>query len=98
MRDCFYGHCSDDDYSLARSLIGPEAAAGMMTPVVTSNNGFGSLPRYYIECLDDHTVSPALQKQLYGAMPCERVFSLDTDHSPFFSAPDALTDILDRLQ
>jgi len=25
------------------------------------------------------------------AMPCQRIMSMDTDHSPFFSAPDELT-------
>ncbi len=97
IRDCFYGQCSDEDVALARSLLGPEAISGMRAPMQTSAQGFGRLPRYYIECLKDNAVSPRLQKRLYTALPCERVFSLDTDHSPFFSAPDALTEILAGL-
>jgi hypothetical protein len=34
-----------------------------------------------------------MQKEL----PCRQTFSIDTDHSPFFSAPDQLTQILDRI-
>ena len=38
-----------------------------------------------------------MQRRMHGALPCERVFTLDTDHSPFFSAPDALSEALGRL-
>jgi hypothetical protein len=34
---------------------------------------------------------------MYGALPCERVFTLNTDHSPFFSRPDALLRILSTI-
>jgi pimeloyl-ACP methyl ester carboxylesterase len=97
LRDCFYGHCSDDDFALAQPRLGPEAISGMRAPMQTSAEGFGRLRRFYVECLKDHAVSPNLQKRLYSTLPCERVFSLDTDHSPFFSAPDALTEILAGL-
>lgn len=97
LRDCFYGQCSDDDFALAEPRLGPEAISGMRAPMQTSAQGFGRLPRYYIECLKDHAVSPQLQKRLYSSLPCERVFSLDTDHSPFFSAPDALSEILTAI-
>jgi hypothetical protein len=33
-----------------------------------------------------------------NAMPCQEVISMDTDHSPFFSAPDELTGHLLSLQ
>ena len=97
LRDCFYGQCGDDDIALARTRLGPEATAGMRTAMQTSAQGFGRLPRYYVECLKDNTITPAMQKKLYTAMPCERVFSLDTDHSPFFSAPDTLVEILTQI-
>jgi len=34
---------------------------------------------------------------MVAAVPCERVITLETDHSPFFSMPDALTDVLAAL-
>src|SRR5476649_182854 len=90
VRDCFYAQCSDEDFEMARSLLGPEAISGLRTPMQTSAAGFGRLPRYFVECRKDNAVSPHMQKRLYTALPCERVFTIDTDHSPFFSAPDAL--------
>jgi hypothetical protein len=32
-----------------------------------------------------------LQRRMQAALPCEQVFCLDADHSPFFSAAQALT-------
>jgi pimeloyl-ACP methyl ester carboxylesterase len=97
LRSAFYAHCTDEDVALARSLLVPEALAGFRTPVTTSDARFGRIPRAYIECLKDRAITPAKQKALYQAVPCQEVFSLDTDHSPFFSTPEALTRILAGL-
>lgn len=97
LRDCFYGQCSDADFAFARARLCQEAMAGLRTPMRTSAAGFGRLPRTYIECLRDHAISLAMQRRLQAALPCGRVFTLDTDHSPFFSAPDALSEALGRL-
>jgi hypothetical protein len=34
---------------------------------------------------------------MYTQTPCEKVLTLDTDHSPFFSKPDALAEMLGAL-
>lgn len=88
--DAFYGECSDQDVALARALLAPEAMAPLATPLHLTAERFGRVPRVYIECLRDRAVPPALQKRMYAAQPCERVITLDTDHSPFFSRPDEL--------
>ena len=97
LRDCFYGDCSDEDFAFARARLSLEAVAGMRTPMRTSADNFGRLPRTYVECLRDNAISIAMQRRLHNALPCQRVFTLDTDHSPFFSAPDALAEALGRL-
>jgi pimeloyl-ACP methyl ester carboxylesterase len=91
LRDLFYASCSEEDVMLARLSLQPEAMGPLATPIHTTPDNFGRIPRVYIECLRDNAVLPALQKQMYGPLPCERVMSIDTDHSPFFSAPEALT-------
>jgi len=97
LRPTFYAQCTDEDVALAGSLLVPEALAGFRTPVATSDARFGRIPRAYIECLKDRAITPAKQKALYRAVPCQEVFSIDTDHSPFFSTPEALTRILVNL-
>lgn len=94
-RDAFnttlYADCSDDDMALAHALLTPEPIGPTNTPLQTTASRFGCIPRAYIELLQDRAVSPALQKQMYTAMPCERVLSVDASHSAYFSKPDELT-------
>ncbi|HEY1711146.1 MAG TPA: alpha/beta fold hydrolase [Rhizomicrobium sp.] len=95
-RNLFYGQCADDDVALARLLLVPEATAGFQVPIRTTAERYGRIPRVYIECLKDRAISIGLQRKFHVANPCE-VFTLDTDHSPFFSTPDELTGILAGL-
>ncbi len=97
LRDAFYGECGDDDVALARLTVQPEPTLPLATPVRISEPNFGRVPRIYIECLRDRAIAPSLQKQMYTALPCRQVLSLDTDHSPFFSRPDELAALLGQL-
>ncbi|HEV7717087.1 MAG TPA: alpha/beta fold hydrolase [Steroidobacteraceae bacterium] len=89
-RDAFYGECSDEDAAMAGSRLQPEPTLPLATPLTVTEGNFGGVPRVYIECLRDKAVTPGLQKQMYTALPCRRVLSIDTDHSPFLSRPDEL--------
>jgi pimeloyl-ACP methyl ester carboxylesterase len=91
IQEVFYQDCSDEDVARAKSLLAPrEALAPVATPVEISDDNYGRIPRVYIECLRDQTIGPSLQKQMYTTTPCQKVLSLDTGHSPFFSAPEEL--------
>jgi pimeloyl-ACP methyl ester carboxylesterase len=97
IREVFYGDCSDEDVSRAKSLLVPQAAAPFATPVNTTEENFGRVPRVYIECLRDRAISPSVQRKMYTATPCQKVISMDTSHSPFFSAPEDLVAHLTSL-
>jgi pimeloyl-ACP methyl ester carboxylesterase len=90
LKAIFYGDCSDEDVTLAKALLVPQAVAPLATPVHTSEENFGRLPRVYIECLRDRALPPAVQKEQYTVLPCQKVISMETSHSPFFSAPGEL--------
>jgi hypothetical protein len=60
-----------------------------LRPALTEAN-YGRVPRVYITCLQDRTISPTRQRTMYTATPCRTVLTLNTGHSPFFSAPEAL--------
>ena len=90
VKAAFYGDCSDEDVERARSLLVPQASAPLATPVSTSKDNFGSLPRIYISCSRDRVISPSIQEKMYRYLPCEKVIQMDTSHSPFFSAPEEL--------
>ena len=90
LKEVFYADCSDEDVEFAKSRLVPQAAAPFATPVSTTEKNFGRVPRVYIACLRDRAISPLIQEKLYTALPCENVISMDTSHSPFFSAPEEL--------
>ena len=90
----FYGRCSPVDAAAYVAAHEPEALAVVGAPVSITEERAGSVRRVYIECLRDGAVPVSLQRTMHAARPCERVFELDTDHSPFLSTPDALADIL----
>lgn len=97
VNEAFYGECGSDDIALAHMLMVPEAVAGLMTPVKTSAQCFGRVPHIYIECVKGRAITLASQRKLHASLPCEHVFTPDSDHSPFFSRPDELTAILAEI-
>jgi pimeloyl-ACP methyl ester carboxylesterase len=98
LKDIFYGDCPDEDVARARSLLVNQAIAPMATPVRITAEHFGRVPKVYIECLRDRTISPSMQKMMYAATLCQTILSLETSHSPFFSAPQELVQHLTSLK
>jgi len=97
LRACFYAQCSDDDVALARSLLVPEGIAAFSSPSGATQSRWGRIPSAYIECVQDRAIGIARQRKFAGFLNGAKRFSLDTDHSPFFSSPDALAAHLDAL-
>ena len=93
-KEGLYADCEDDITGLAKMLLSHEPVESGITPLKLSEENFGSVPRVYIECTEDRAVTPFIQRKMYTEMPCEKVFSMPTSHSPFFSRPKELVDIL----
>ncbi len=55
------------------------------------------LPRDYIVCLQDRAFPPSGQETPHQRSGCRNVYSMDTGHSAFFSAPEELARILGAL-
>ncbi len=73
----------------AVSRLVPQPLASFLTPAALSEANFGRVPRSYIECLRDRVLPLSLQRAMHTASPCGTVLEIDTDHSPFYSAPEA---------
>jgi len=93
----FYADCSDQDVAFAKARLRPLPVQPAATPVHTTAERFGRVPRVYIECTEDRAIPIARQRAMAAAFPPIEVHTLSTSHSPFFSAPDALADILATL-
>jgi pimeloyl-ACP methyl ester carboxylesterase len=96
-REAFYGNCAEDDITFALSRLVPQSTAPFEAPVETTAERWGSIPRYYIECAADRAITLNLQREMQKQSSCRKTFSINSDHSPFFSAPQELADILSQI-
>lgn len=88
--ETFYAACPPDDVARAMARLVPQATDPIKRTVSTTPERFGTVRRAYIECLQDRAIPIAMQRAMIAGQPCEKVFAIDTDHSPFYSAPDEL--------
>ncbi len=93
-KEGLYHDCEDEITDLAKVLLSNEPVESAITPLKLTDENFGRVPRVYVECTEDRAVTPFIQRKMYGETPCEKVYSLPTSHSPFFSRPKDLVDIL----
>lgn len=94
IRETFYGQCTVADAEWAASKLVPQALAPFATPIHVTPERFGTIPRFYIRCLRDRALPPSAQDIMLAATRCQRVVSVDTDHSPFLSARGQLNEHL----
>ncbi|MEP6826082.1 MAG: alpha/beta fold hydrolase [Ramlibacter sp.] len=97
----FYGDVAQAEYDAVAHLLTPDVpVAPFATPIVLTAGGWGSVDRHYIRCTQDMAIRPALQQRFIDEadafVPGRKttVHTLDTSHSPFISAPQALAQML----
>ncbi len=93
-KEGLYADCDDTITELAKLLLSHEPVESAITPLQLTKENYGIVPRVYIECTEDKAVTPFIQRKMYTEMPCEKVYSMATSHSPFFGKPKELVDIL----
>jgi pimeloyl-ACP methyl ester carboxylesterase len=81
----------------ATLMMQREPVMSWSSPVHVTSERFGGIPRTYIECLRDCAIPLELQRLMQRELPCQRSFALDTDHSPFYSSPQLLVEMLCRI-
>ena len=97
LKTLFYHDCSQSDLSMAKNNLVPQASEPLTAKVCLTDEKYGSVPRVYIECLRDRAIPIKMQRKMVFDVPCEQVETLDTAHSPFFSAPEDLAQLLISL-
>lgn len=88
--------CADADVEAVRRAARPDPLAPLATPIRVTPARFGAIPRAYVKTLEDRAVSTALQTKLLAATPTATL-EIPSGHSPFFSHPDELAELVARL-
>jgi pimeloyl-ACP methyl ester carboxylesterase len=96
-REGLYHDCDSDIVELARVILSDEPFVTAVTPLHLTDANFGKVPRYYIECTEDRAVTPFIQQKMYTDVPVRKVYKMETSHSPFFSRPRGLVEILEEI-
>ena len=101
VRKVFYNDLTDEQFALALDrLTHSDEPLGIFTvPVNVTGERFGSVERHYIRCLDDQALVLVDQDAMIAAADeafdtATVVHDLPDGHSPFYSSPAALADVL----
>ncbi|KAG0584325.1 hypothetical protein KC19_3G203000 [Ceratodon purpureus] len=89
VKQAYYNCCSSEDIEFASKLLKPLPIMGDDATTFTKE-GYYSVPRVYIRCSLDKALAPRFQDRYILQNPPTSVLHLETDHSPFFSAPREL--------
>ena len=92
----FYADVSPEDRYRAMERLRPQPISISTTPVTLTEDRFGSVPRWYIECIFDNAIRVKLQRLMVKATPC-KVITMECGHSPFFSNPEELVEHLEAI-
>lgn len=91
----FYHDCSDYDITFALQRISKEPVAPLTTPLQLTEKVYNIIPKYYILCTESKDMDKAF---LSTHVPCKKVYTLPSSHSPFFSMPEKLVEILNEIE
>lgn len=95
VRKVFYADCDDDIVAAAVSALVPtQSLLPLLWVSDITPERFGSLPRTYIETVEDHAIPIATQRAMQERVPGATAVTLHTSHSPFLSQPETVADML----
>ena len=98
LREAFYADCPEEDVALARLCLTAQSLEPMSAPVAWTAERVGRIPKAYIACAQDRIKGDAeTQRAALADFPEVEFLVIDASHSPFFSRPAELADMLQRL-
>lgn len=92
----FYHDCDETDVTWARQKLRPQSTSALAHPVQLTEERFDRVPKQFIECIEDQAIHIASQRWMARRAGC-LINTLNTSHSPFFSAPAATAAFIARM-
>ncbi|WP_264211224.1 alpha/beta fold hydrolase [Leisingera thetidis] len=94
--ELFYHDCPEEAVRIALENLCPQPIRPQETPIRLSER-FESVPKAYIRCTADRVIPPEYQAQMASRLPPQRVFEMNTSHSPFFADPEGLAGLIGQI-
>lgn len=96
IQNAFAHDITKEAFDQAKPYIVPEPAAPLMYKLEITDENYGSVPKYYIECTEDRAIPIAVQRAMYEGNVVKS-YSITSSHTPNFSQPDKVAEILLNL-
>ncbi|HEU4470744.1 MAG TPA: alpha/beta fold hydrolase [Flavisolibacter sp.] len=87
----FYHDCSPSDIAFAKANLGKQPVAPFATPVQLTDAVYGSIAKYFIVCSEARNGN---MSNMSANVPTKEIVVLPTSHSPFFSNPGKLVELI----
>lgn len=84
------------NFNAAKAYIVPEPVAPLNYMLEVSEENFGNIPKYYIECTEDKAIPLAVQRAMYQGK-VKKHYSLVSSHTPNFSKADSLAYLIKEI-
>lgn len=94
--DIVYNTARKGDKMIGESLLGDEPSKGFMSSIELGNN-FNNIPKYYIQTLQDMSLSFQYQSELLKKVPCNKVYQINSGHVPFITNVAEVVSIIDEI-
>ena len=75
-------------------MITWQLVSALATPMNVTDKRYGVIPKFYIQCTKARDLD---RTSILQIVHCEKIYTLPSSHSPFFSMPDKLTGILNEI-
>lgn len=89
--------CTPEDQRYILQRLCPESIQPLITKLEYDFAAWESIPRYYITCTEDRAFTPDFVGAMLERLPCKKVYSLNADHSAYFSASESLAETLHKI-
>jgi pimeloyl-ACP methyl ester carboxylesterase len=90
----FCAQCSPSAQARTLALMQREPLAPAATAVAITASSYGKVDKVYVHTTKDNAVSFNLQQKMLEKTAVRKAITLNTGHSPFVEAPQALADAL----
>ncbi|KAJ0981959.1 hypothetical protein J5N97_010214 [Dioscorea zingiberensis] len=95
LKDLLFNQSPVKDIALASVSMRSIPFAPLLEKLSLTEKNYGSVRRFFVETTEDNAIPLSVQETMCSSNPPEKVFRLKgSDHSPFFSKPQALHKLL----
>lgn len=88
--EIFYHDCDPADARAASAMLVPQPEGGRAVSPHLTPERFGTVPRLYVEALQDRSLVLAAQRRMQALVPGAEIATLDCGHAPQLAMPEKL--------